>query len=947
MPPTVAVPPPPPIPEQFNMSNSGSSGSMLSASAPLSPGQVIALAREAMNSALRENETQAAEASGVSTELKPGITIDLSRKNIQALPDEVVDIIKNELERLALSHNRLSSLPARFSECTHLRYLNLRANLIKEFPLSLCDIKSLEILDMGRNKISVLPPEIVKLTSLKVLALQKNRIEELPLCLADMVSLQMLRLDGNNITFPPREVLQVQASSPPNEGFLEKSEITELTVTAHIKKYLKQKALSMNGREKDGENGGDELSDGTETPRMPIRRVVSGRFPIRVNGSDVSDMRSPAVLRPPPIPSRSHARGLSQQNTAIRRPGVMPLTIGNPNERLRSNSETLLQASRAERSSDRQRRMGIVSRKATELGTLDEGQANNRFSHYRGLSHGSSMTGNLNPNGTSIISPNSPAEPLLHRPNYVRRLSVLPEQRRESKVFDPIIESAKGILYAIFQIHPMIQLFTRLTNDGTTKRSSLEIVFYNTNFHIEQLEQEIQKHEFGTENGPYTPRENENVQRAVLTLINAYSHICSLLLNNMNTIVDNGDPRYIRTMLMLLYHSIMELRITASEITGATYEPVVSQGYHRPGIEATIRVHSRDSSMTPTVDRPGLISRPRPGAFVHNPSNLRVTTDMGVPYINGTGRMAQVTSATPRSGESFASSNGDLRFPADFTAEERLFEKIYLALQKSSDVVMRILPNINQQFIAYRRNAEHQRFPDRIIHCWKGLVAKCSIAIADTERLKDRLSHIKLKEPGVRTDPLFWSLCKSFIDSWAEFGSRLKSSMDQISFPLDIRTRLRPIQISVKETNQLIMASPWAYLLRHAGNITDSATHYSPSHYSSGSAVTQIQLPMTPQSAALGPAVQATVPSTPQSASFANAFNGNVFERADALISMGGLSMSRTGTMNSASTSLNSSFSSTTSSQEERQGLSTMLSPNGSVGPTTSYRLNGGSKPSF
>lgn len=72
---------------------------MLSASGPLSPNQVVALAREAMKSALQENETQAAEASGVSTDLKPGITIDLSRKNIQALPDEVVDIIKNELER--------------------------------------------------------------------------------------------------------------------------------------------------------------------------------------------------------------------------------------------------------------------------------------------------------------------------------------------------------------------------------------------------------------------------------------------------------------------------------------------------------------------------------------------------------------------------------------------------------------------------------------------------------------------------------------------------------------------------------------------------------------------------------------------------------------------------------------------------------------------------------
>lgn len=37
--------------------------------------------------------------------------------------------------RLALSHNKISSFPARFSECTLLRYLNVRSNRISEFPL--------------------------------------------------------------------------------------------------------------------------------------------------------------------------------------------------------------------------------------------------------------------------------------------------------------------------------------------------------------------------------------------------------------------------------------------------------------------------------------------------------------------------------------------------------------------------------------------------------------------------------------------------------------------------------------------------------------------------------------------------------------------------------------------------------------------------------------------
>ncbi len=41
----------------------------------------------------------------------------------------------------------------------------------------------------------------------------------------------------------------------------------------------------------------------------------------------------------------------------------------------------------------------------------------------------------------------------------------------------------------------MIQMLMSLASDGSAKRSSLEIVFYNTNDHVEELELEIQKHD--------------------------------------------------------------------------------------------------------------------------------------------------------------------------------------------------------------------------------------------------------------------------------------------------------------------------------------------------------------------------------------------------------------------------------------------------------------------
>ncbi|KAL2135910.1 hypothetical protein VTI74DRAFT_6293 [Chaetomium olivicolor] len=928
--------PPPPVPSLRDVP----SGANLSAGQPISPSQVLALARDAMRAA-HENETKAAEASGVSNTLKPGLTIDLSRKKIQTLPEEIVDIIKDELERLALSHNYLQTFPARFSECTSLRYLNVRQNRIKEFPLALCDLKSLEILDLGRNMLQVLPPEIVKLSSLKVLSIPKNKITHLPLCMADMPSLSVVKLEGNPLKFPPPEILQVQGTGGPGDG--KESELTEVAATALIKKFLKQEASGA------ADSPADNASEGTETPRPTIRRVFSGRFPIKVNGSDIPDIRSPAVSRPPPIPTRSHYRGLSQQNTAQRRPGVLPLTIGNPNERVRSNSETIIQISSRERSESRSRRMGIVS-KRSELSTLEEIDVN-RFSHYRGLSHGSAMQGNA---AAMQNSPKlaSPAEPALQRPVYIRRLSVLPERRRESKVFDPVLEAAKGVLYSVFQIHPMIQTLVGLTNDGTARRSNLEIVVYNTNAHVEQLELEIQRHEQAADDG-YGQKENENVKRACLTLINAYTHVCSLLMSNVDLFLDNGDPRYIRTLLTQLYNSVMELRVTCSNIAPDSTQRSAA-GLAQPDLGETLRPHSRENSVTPTVDRPLVNGRPRNGAFVYNPSNLRVATDVSMPYVNGTSRAPTMSAATPRSGESFASTSTTSRnLSADFTEEDRIFERIFLSLQKTTELVMRILPTMNTQFMSSMRTAAAQRSPDHLAQCWRALVAKCNTSIQQTEVLKARLSSIKLKEPGIRTQPSFWRLCNNFVDSWYVLIKKIMQLQNDIQLPVDTKSRLRPIQQSMKETCDMMMSSPWSYFLRQP-NPENVTSPYNSTSQASSTPVAS--LPMTPQSAALGPAVQATVPSTPQSGSFSGNMFDNGRDRSDTLLSAMGSSgsfsgfngmitaSSRSGTMNSSSTaSLTTaslhSMSSIGSSHDGVVTPSSALSPGPPLGAPLPFRL--------
>lgn len=872
-----------------------------------------------MKSALEENKTKAAEASAVSNALKPGVTIDLSHRGIQRFPDEVVDIIKNELERLALSHNQISTFPSRFAECTSLRYLNVRNNLIREFPLCICQLKSLEILDLGRNKLRVLPPELVSLTSLKVLSVQKNRIEDLPLCLADMASLQVLKLDGNPVRFPPREIMTAQSMSPPNGGFLKESEIDEVSITTQIKRFLKQKAIADRS---DADFGADEeSSEGAETPRPAFKRLTSGRFPVKVNGTDMPDLRSPALPRPPPIPSRSHYRGLSQQNAALRRPGVMPLTIGNSNERLRSNSEGLIQASRER---ERSRRGGLAS-KRRELDTVDEGNPN-RVSHYRGLSHGSAMTGSNGVVGNvTLRSPSSPADGP-QRPIYVRRLSSLPERKRESRSPDPIMEGAKGILYALFQIHPLIQSLIVLVRDGNNKRTSLERVFYNASTHLEELDRDIQNFGSYSEDDEGIPSQTiETVHSACLTCISAYLQVCGLLSKNVATLLDNGDPRYIRTLLLMVYGTLAEVRNAGASL-------FINRAGQQTNLQATVRTYIRDRSVTPTRDRPNPTPRIRAAAAVTNGAALRVATDVLQPaMLNGGQRSNTMTTmlsaATPRSGESFVSSGsgtGSRNTPTvgEFTREDQLFERIFLQLQQSSEMGIQTLPVVNSHFVAALKATIKQGNPGQLKQLWQLLSSKCLWSLQAAETLKARLSTIKLKEPGIRSQGQFWGMCNSFIQAYTELATQVKEARALTALlPIEVIVLLRPLNKAIRETTYLINTSPWTFLAS-SNNISNGQSPR-PNSTAAISPPPQTPLPMTPQSAALGPAVMATVPSAPYanvsgisapghsgngslgmshannsySNNSFNMFNGNVFERADALLSLSSTSSTRTGTM--------------------------------------------------
>ncbi|POS87395.1 hypothetical protein EPUL_001109, partial [Erysiphe pulchra] len=775
------------------------SNSSLSSQPSMSPYQFIAIAREAMKNALEENRSKAAEAKSVSNELKPGVTIDLSHRMIQRFPDEVVDIIKNELERLALSHNQISMFPSRFSECKSLRYLNVRNNVIREFPLCICELPSLEILDIGKNKLKALPSQIVRLSSLKVLSIQKNRIEMLPLCLADMASLQVLKLDGNPIRFPPKEILQPHSGSS-FTGFSPDNEYDEPTITSNIKKFLKQKQISDRSEQ---EVGVGESSEIAETLR-PVKRAFSGRFPIKVNGAEVSDVRSPALARPPPIPSRSHYRGLSQQNSALRKPSVMPLAIGNSNERLRSNSEVIFHPQREQRIISQLRRMSVYPKIASDLDTVDETKSN-RYSHYRGLSHGSAMAGNQANVISSFKSPLSPTDSITQSATYIRCLSSLPECKRESNSPDLDVEAAKSILYALFQVHPLIQSLLGVARDSTNKRTSLERVLYNASTHVVELDKTIQDFMIPSkdEEEGSNSRSSENVRHACVTCVNAYIHVLNLLQSNIDSLIENVDPRYVRTLLLLLYGSTCEIHAAHMSFieNGGPESRKKSKGPVKPSIEGNSQSRPREKTSIPSIQRSRAESRKRSATVIQalNINQIPFSSYLH-PSLNGSRSM---TTSSNNSQETYKtpSGSGTPIHTSSFNEEDRIFDKIFLQVQQTLEITIKAMPSVRNQFITAMKANNQLSVTDQSKDIWQTLIQKCLSVAQKAEMVKHVMSSIKLKEPGTRTHGRFWELCYSMIKTFTELVLKVKEAKSNTNLlSNDVIIILRPLQKAIKET---------------------------------------------------------------------------------------------------------------------------------------------------
>lgn len=199
---------------------------------------------------------------------------------------------------------------------------------------------------------------------------------------------------------------------------------------------------------------------------------------------------------------------------------------------------------------------------------------------------------------------------------------------------------------------------------------------------------------------------------------------------------------------------------------------------------------------------------------------------------------------------------------------------------------MRTLPTVNAHFMQSLRQSMQQGAHEQLKHYFQTLGQRCTSAQQSAEALRARLSAVKLTEPGVRTQSSFWELCRAFMGAYYNLVVKVKEVKSVTPLlSTEVIALLRPLQKAIRDASQLIQASPWSYMAGSGSGSGSGASAQTHAHMQSPAS--QVALTMTPATAALGPAVQATVPSASAGPGGNTVmFHGNVFERADAQLGM-------------------------------------------------------------
>ncbi|MBI5091106.1 MAG: leucine-rich repeat domain-containing protein [Candidatus Hydrogenedentes bacterium] len=135
--------------------------------------------------------------------------LNLKDNQLSSLPPEVGKL--TTLTTLILTSNRLSTLPSEIGQLTALFVLDLDGNQLSTLPPEIGQLTALTNFPLSDNQLSSLPPEVGQLTTLMSLTLMSNQLSTLPPEIGQLTALLVLDLDDNQLSTLPPEVCQLTA----------------------------------------------------------------------------------------------------------------------------------------------------------------------------------------------------------------------------------------------------------------------------------------------------------------------------------------------------------------------------------------------------------------------------------------------------------------------------------------------------------------------------------------------------------------------------------------------------------------------------------------------------------------------------------------------------------------------------------------------------------------
>ncbi len=135
--------------------------------------------------------------------------LGLYEQGLTTLPVSIGNL--KSLQILNLRSNKLTTLPESIGNLSSLKKLWIQENNLITLPESIGNLSSLQAIDLMDNQLSTLPESIGNLSSLQDLSLRsyennKNNLTTLPDSITKLTSLERLVLTGNQLTTLPKSI---------------------------------------------------------------------------------------------------------------------------------------------------------------------------------------------------------------------------------------------------------------------------------------------------------------------------------------------------------------------------------------------------------------------------------------------------------------------------------------------------------------------------------------------------------------------------------------------------------------------------------------------------------------------------------------------------------------------------------------------------------------------